>query len=182
MKAAAASFGLLVASALCAPASASAPEPRKPVDAVRFTGRWIEVAHTPNARERACSSATMEWASTGPDRFFMLQSCRRVRTGAVETVKAGARITDPRTNAKIQVGFFGGLIHSDYWILDHDDGYRWMIVSTSGGKFVWLLARDTGFEGAVRNQALQSLRSLGYDPAKLVYPALQFAGQGASTP
>src|SRR5262249_27760033 len=97
---------------------------------------------------------------------------------AVETVKAGARVTDPRTNAKIQAGFFGGLIRSDYWILDHDDAYRWLIVSTSGGKFVWLLARDAGFDNASRAQALQSLRSLGYDPNRLVFNGVEVARGG----
>ncbi len=176
MKAVAAALSLLLAFAFAAPASALAPEPRKVVDVVRFLGRWVEVAHTPNARERSCVAGFMDWAAVGQGRFAMSQSCRKSRSGAVETVKAGARITDPRSNAKIQVGFFGGLIHSDYWILDHDDAYRWMIVSTSGGKFVWVLGRELGFDAAARSQALQSLKNLGYDPTKLVYPSMQVAG------
>lgn len=175
MKAVFAALALAAGLAAAAPSSALAPEPRKPVDVNRFLGRWLEVAHTPNARERNCVQGVMEWLRIAPARYSMLQTCRKRGSNAVETVKAGVRITDPRTNAKIEAGFFGGLIRSDYWILDHDDAYRWLIVSTSGGRYVWLLARE-GFDGGQRSLALQTLRSLGYDPQKLVFPSVQLAG------
>ena len=58
---------------------------------------------------------------------------------------------------------------SEVRILDHDDAYRWIIVSTSGGRYVWLLAREEGFDGQSRAEALKTLKGLGYDPAKLVF-------------
>ncbi len=40
------------------------------------------------------------------------------------------------------------MIKQQYWMLDHDDAYSWLIASTSGGNFVSLLARQPSLPAA----------------------------------
>jgi apolipoprotein D and lipocalin family protein len=66
------------------------------------------------------------------------------------------------------MGFFGGLVHQEYWILDHADDGAWAIMATPGGNYVWLLARRPVLAPAVMAAALARVRQLGY--ARLVFP------------
>lgn len=150
-------------------AQAGAPEPRKAVEVARFLGRWYEFAHTPNARERACVAGSMEFSQTGPNRYALQQTCRKAG-GGVQSVRAGAQFTDDRQHAKLDVLFFGGLIRSHYWVLDHDPDYRWAVVGTSGGRYVWILTREPHPPADQAQAAKSAARALGFDPAALTYP------------
>ena len=60
--------GLILSTALlsAAPAAhAAAPEPASRVELTKMTGRWYEVARTPNAMQKACEAATADWTRAG---------------------------------------------------------------------------------------------------------------------
>jgi apolipoprotein D and lipocalin family protein len=153
-----------------APALAAAPTPRKAVEARHFLGHWFEIARTPNSRENACVTAAMAFEAGMSGRYALTQTCRKA-SGAVQTVKAGARFAEAGAHTRLDVSFFGGLITSHYVVLDHDADYRWAIVCTSGGRYVWLLARTAQLAPDQRQAAETALRSLGFEPKRL-----QFAG------
>jgi apolipoprotein D and lipocalin family protein len=66
------------------------------------------------------------------------------------------------------MAFFGGLVHQEYWILDHADDGAWAIMATPGGNYAWLLARRPTLPPQVLSLALARLRQLGYQ--RLVFP------------
>ncbi len=149
--------------------AAGAPEPRKAIDLDRFMGRWNEVLHTPNDLQKNCYAAFQIWSSDGPGRFSIFQVCHRgSATGPEHRVRTGARVLDPPINARFEASFFGGLIHKDYWILDHADDYSWMIASTTDGKFIGVLTRKA--ELAREEVEIMSARvsALGLDANHLV--------------
>ena len=162
---------LVSAAALAAPVRAAAPEPRQPVDIARFIGRWFEVARTPNPREQVCVSASMDLAPARGGRLSVVQTCRKADPSAsLQTVRAGARFDDGDGHTRFDVTFLGGLMRAHYRVLDHHAQYRWAVVSTSGGRYVWLFARNPHLSAASLKKAEASLVSLGYDPSRLVYP------------
>ena len=69
------------------------------------------------------------------------------------------------------MSFFGGLVHQDYWILDHADDNSWLVMGTPGGNFVWLLSRRPALPPAELAAALGHVGALGYSTARLIYPA-----------
>ncbi|MDP2213897.1 lipocalin family protein [Phenylobacterium sp.] len=160
--------GLL--SALPSLAAAAAPEPANKVELTKMTGRWYEVARTPNAMQKACEAATADWTRTGAG-YSVVQTCRRgTPDGPKKEWKANATPVDPVKNAKFKLSFFGGVMNQEYWILDHgaDDG--WLIMGTPGGNYVWLLSKAPQLSAAVRSQAIARIRQLGYDTSKLEFP------------
>jgi apolipoprotein D and lipocalin family protein len=69
------------------------------------------------------------------------------------------------------MSFFGGLVHQEYWILDHADDDSWALMGTPGGNYVWLLSRRPAMPPASLAAALARAESLGYTPSRLMYPA-----------
>ena len=165
--------GLILSTALlsAAPAAhAAAPEPASRVELTKMTGRWYEVARTPNAMQKACEAATADWTRTGAG-YSVVQTCRRgAPDGPKKEWKASATPVDPVKNAKFKLSFFGGVMNQEYWVLDHRTDQGWLIMGTPGGNYVWLLSKAPQLTAAVRAQAIARIKQLGYDTSKLEFP------------
>jgi apolipoprotein D and lipocalin family protein len=148
---------------------AAAPQPAKPVARSLYSGRWYEIAHTPNAREKDCQGATSDFATSASGQLSVIDTCHRGGPkGPAKTFAAKAAIVPGAGGAKFSMSFVGGLIHQQYWILDHADG--WAIMATPGGHYVWLLSRQPAMDAATRAGALSRIAALGYDVPHLVFP------------
>jgi apolipoprotein D and lipocalin family protein len=150
--------------------AAAAPEPIKPVDPRRYVGRWYEIARIQNMLEKNCQAPTSDWQKEPDGDFSVVQSCRLGSpSGPLKVWRAAGRIIDGGRNTKIRVGFFGGFIHQDYWIVDRADDYSWCIMSTPTSKYVWIMSRRPVLATAQKDALVARARELGYDTDKLIY-------------
>ena len=150
--AAAAGFGawaLLEALTSSPVGNRSVPEPAKPVDLMRYLGRWYEMARYENRFERGCEGVTAQYSLRDDGLIEVLNTCGKAPVSGKARVSRGkAKIVEGSDNAKLKVSFLGPLYVGDYWILDHADDYSWSIVGEPSGKYLWILTRqrspDTG--------------------------------------
>ncbi len=160
--------------ALALPSAArafAAPEPRKPFDVGHMAGRWYEIARTPNHINQGCQGSTTDWAADGPGKFRISAVCHKgAPDGPEKVIHAEVRITDPVTHAKVRMALLGGLISSEYWLLDHADDYRWLIMGTPNGRFISIMASRPHLPADARAEALNTARRMGYDISGLVFP------------
>jgi apolipoprotein D and lipocalin family protein len=165
-------LAVVLAALVCAwPAAAGAPRPAKAVAAGLFSGRWYEIARTPNLNQIDCEGATSDFAHWSGGAFAVTQTCHRgAAVGPARTFKADGRVLPGSGNARMKLAFFGGLLSQEYWILDHADDDGWAIMATPGGHYVWLLARRPALDAATRARALGRVAALGYDLKKLAFP------------
>ncbi len=153
------------------PGLAAAPQPARSVAPTVFTGRWYEIARTPNMAQKDCQGASSDFSGWASGAFSVVQICHRgTPEGPVKTFNAKARILPASGNAKMRMMFFGGLISQEYWILDHADDNNWAIMATPGGNYVWVLSRQPVLDPADKAVALQRVRALGYDLSRLAFP------------
>lgn len=153
-----------------APALAAPSPPAEKIELTKMTGRWYEVARTPNAMQKACEAATADWTRAGAG-YSVVQTCRRgAPDGPKKEWKASATPVDPVKNAKFKLSFFGGVMNQEYWVLDHRTDQGWLIMGTPGGNYVWLLSKAPQLTAAVRAQAIARIKQLGYDTSKLEFP------------
>jgi len=154
---------------LAAPAFAAAPEPQKPVDPSRYTGRYYEIARFANANQRDCHAPTYDWSRTAKGDLAIALTCRNGSpTGRASVRRASARIIDTKTNAKMKVSFLGGIASAEYRVIDHDPS--WVLMGTSGGNYLWLLARTPNIPAGARDAAIARAKALGYDISRFEYP------------
>jgi apolipoprotein D and lipocalin family protein len=169
----------LAAAALAAPPPASAakaPEPARPVDAQRlYAGVWREIGRRPMALTDGCVAGATEYTLDGPGRVKVRDTCHTSVPGGPEKAIGGpATIVDPGTNAKLHVSYrFAGFIPvgRDYWILDHDDDYRWFISADPAFENLWIYTRDPDVSPQLRQRLVDRAKALGYDVSKLEFPA-----------
>jgi apolipoprotein D and lipocalin family protein len=165
----------ILLAALClvaAPALAArigAPPPAKPVPADLYSGRWYELARTPNTVQRDCQGATSDFEDFTGAAFTVVDTCHQGSpTGPAKVLKVKARMIAGSQNTRFRMAFFGGLVHQEYWILDRADDGSWAIMATPGGNYGWLLARRAALPPAVMATAMARLHQLGYD--RLIFP------------
>jgi apolipoprotein D and lipocalin family protein len=165
----------VMALALAASAAlAGAPPPAKPVSADFYSGRWYEIARTPNFGQRDCQAPTTDF--TAPDSnakdgasFKVLQTCRRGGPHGTEKVfTTTGRIIDGSQNTRFTMSFLGGLRKQEYWVLDCANDHSWAIMATPGGNYVWLISRKPDMPAATKAVAIERVKALGYE--KLEFP------------
>jgi len=162
---------LAVSLAAAAPAFAAPPQVVEKIELTKMMGRWYEVARLPNKTQRGCQAGTSDWTRSG-EGFAVVQSCHRGSPdGPLAEWKARARVADPVSNAKFKMTFFGGLVSQEYWVLDRRDAEGWLILSTHDGKYLWLMCQRPTLPAGVRAQAVTRIKQLGFDPARLEWPA-----------
>jgi apolipoprotein D and lipocalin family protein len=138
------------------------------VDLNRYKGKWYEIARLPNSFERKlkCTSAT-----------YTLRD-----DGKITVVNAGNYITDPKKNssikgvawipdknspAKLKVQFFWPF-SGDYWIMDLDKDYRYVLVGDPSQKYLWILCREKKMDETTYKMLLQKAIDNGYDVRTII--------------
>ncbi|HEX2816084.1 MAG TPA: lipocalin family protein [Phenylobacterium sp.] len=175
MKAALLALALSAASATAAIAAPPiAPEPAKPVDAATFfAGRWYEIGRTPMSLTDGCVAGYTDYLKKG-EALTQRDACRDKTPDGKEKVIGGPlKILNPGQNTKVHVSYrlFGVVpIAREYWMLDHGDG--WFIQATPAMDMINLYTRDAHPSAALIAEMTARTKALGYDPAKLEFPAL----------
>jgi apolipoprotein D and lipocalin family protein len=162
----------LAAGLFLAPASAQAMtvEPTGRIELSKMMGRWYEVARVPNVLQKDCVDGASEWTAQA-NGFAVVQTCRKSSDGQMKVWKAKATVADPRTNAKIKMSFFGGVVSQDYVVVEHRPEQGWLVLATANGKYLWLMSQKPTLPQAIRSQAVARIRQLGFDVGRLEFPA-----------
>lgn len=138
------------------------------VDLVRYVGRWYEIAAIPQSFQKKCvSNVTANYTSLSNGLIEVQNSCMK-SDGGITVAEGRAKVTDPKTNAKLKVTFvklfkwifsFGG----DYWIIDLEKNYRYAVVGHPTRKYGWILSRDPVLSREDLVHISAGLKSQGYN-------------------
>jgi len=148
--------------------NAQVPQPAKPVDLDRYTGRWYEFAGYENRFEKGCESVTAEYAKRSDGLIAVTNRCHDGGVdGPLRVSEGRAKIVPDSANAKLKVSFFGPFYMGNYWVLDHADDYSWSIVGEPTGRYLWILTRAEHPDPILRAELVRRVAALGYDTAML---------------
>ena len=56
----------------------------------------------------------------------------------------------------------------DYWVVELDDNYQWVVVSEPSRRFLWVLARKPALDARIEASIRARLVAKGFDPDRLV--------------
>lgn len=131
------------------------------VDLDRYLGRWNVIAFTPNFLESGKVGTADVYARRPDGKLEANYVFRKGSLTAPEQVWKGvARVTNPATNAEWKVQLFWPF-SADYLILELDPDYQWAVVASRGGKWLWILARDTTLPSATYQDLLGRIARRG---------------------
>jgi len=138
------------------------------VDLNRYKGVWYEIARLPNFFERKlkCTSATYTLRDDG--RITVLNKGNYLSDPKKSTSSKGvAWIPDKESPAKLKVQFFWPF-SGDYWIMDLDKDYRYVLIGEPSFKYLWILAREKKMDETTYQMLLQKAVSNGYDIKSII--------------
>ena len=131
-----------------------------------YQGLWYEIARKPEPFEIGCECATAKYTLNAGGYVDVDNSC--IIAGKPESALAKAYSRNSPQNTKIQV-YFNPNAGGNYWILDIDPNYQWVVVGEPCRKFAWILSRTPVLDGAVQSNAISLLIKKGYTVNDLVY-------------
>ena len=148
--------------------SQKSPSVVSSVDMNRYKGLWYEIARLPNFFERKlkCTSATYTLRDDG--RITVLNKGNYLSDPKKSTSSTGvAWIPDKKYPAKLKVQFFWPF-SGDYWIIDLDKEYKYVLVGGPSAKYLWILAREKRMDDTTYNMLLQKAVENGYDVKTII--------------
>ena len=146
---------------LCLRAEKVDKSPVTSFDLKRYLGTWYEIARLPNRFQSMCVSDVRATYRREGDDIAVLNQCRTA-DGAIEQADGIAKTVAGSGNAKLRVSFFRPF-YGDYWILDLDPDYRWVLVGEPGRDYAWVLARTPALDAPTLDRLLAYAGSLGFD-------------------
>ena len=131
------------------------------VDLDRYYGTWYEIARLPNRFQAMCVADTKATYRPDGNTVKVVNRCRTA-SGTIEQADGIAKVVAGSQGARLRVSFFRPF-YGDYWILDLDPDYRWVLVGEPGRHYAWILARQPRLDAATLETLLARAAALGFD-------------------
>lgn len=138
------------------------------VDLVRYQGLWYEVASIPASFQKKCvGNVTAEYKILPDGLVEVINSCE-LASGEKNVAEGRAKVTNPEQNSKLKVTFvklvkwifaFGG----DYWIIDLEENYNYVVVGHPERTFGWILSRTPSLSDETLRGIQSRLEEQGYN-------------------
>jgi len=137
------------------------------VDLDRYLGTWFEIASYPAWFAKNCTGVTAEYSLREGGGISVVNRCYKgALDGKLKEARGRAKVVDPETNAKLKVSFFGPF-WGDYWILELDSEYQWVLVGEPKRKYLWILSRTPSLDQDTLDEILSRLPEKGYSRDRL---------------
>lgn len=142
------------------------------VDVSRYVGKWFAHYSLPQFFTRNCKAQTAEYEVIDAKTISVLNTCLKKKSHS--TIEGQARITNPQTNAELEVtfnSFFTRLfrVKGDYNIIKLDPDYEYVLVGSSDRKSLWLMSRSpVEISPATVKEYLDEAKKQGFKISELV--------------
>jgi apolipoprotein D and lipocalin family protein len=134
----------------------------KRVELSRYLGTWYEIANFPQRFQEGCTATTATYTLREDGDIHVLNRCRKGSLqGEEDSAEGRARVTDSKTNAKLEVTFFWPFWGA-YWIIDLGQRYEYAVVGHPSRDYLWILSRTPTMDAAVYEGILARLKENGY--------------------
>ena len=135
-------------------------------DVRRFMGKWYEIARYDHRFEKGMThvAATYSLQENGSIKV----KNEGYKNGKHKEVEGRAKQPNPADPGKLKVSFFLWF-YSDYYVLDIDPDYRYVLIGSSSDKYLWIMSRDKTLSKEKQAELLDKLRVRGYDTEKLLF-------------
>ena len=135
------------------------------VDVNLYSGTWYEIVRKPMSHQKECVCSQAQYTNNG-DHIGVFNQCN-TKDGGLKSASAKA-YTANDYNTRLKV-YFAPFIAGEYWILDIDPNYQWVIVGEPCKKAGFILSRQKTLDEKIKQEGIRTLSRYGYDVSNLVF-------------
>lgn len=139
----------------------------KQLDLPRYLGTWYEIARYDHRFERGLQGVTATYSMRPDGKIKVLnQGYENTLDGKLSVAEGKAKLTSEP--GKLKVSFFW-IFYGDYFVMELDENYQWVLIGSSSDKYLWILSRTPQLKESVKNAILEKAKQRGYDTSKLIW-------------
>jgi len=134
----------------------------------RYLGTWYEIARFPHSFEKNLVGVTATYSLRDDGKIRVInQGYKSTLDGELSVAEGKAKIPNPSEPGKLKVSFFW-IFYGDYFVLELDENYQYVMIGSSSPKYFWILSRTPQMAPEVYEMLLERARKRGYNLEKLV--------------
>lgn len=140
----------------------------KELDIERYLGTWYEIARYDHSFERGLVGVTANYSFRKDGKIKVENAGYKGTLDGERSVATGkAKIPNKAIPSKLKVSFFW-FFYGDYFVLELDKEYNWVVIGSSSDKYLWILSRTPQMKYELYQQILTGLTQRGYDVSQLI--------------
>ncbi|MBU1012754.1 MAG: lipocalin family protein [Bacteroidetes bacterium] len=137
----------------------------------KYLGKWYEIARFPHSFEKGLVGVTATYSIRADGKIKVVnQGYENSLDGKLKTAIGKAYIPNPDDPAKLKVSFFL-FFYGDYYVMELDPDYQWVLLGSSSSKYLWILSRTPQLDHVIIEQLLIKARTRGYNTDHLIFVA-----------
>ena len=136
------------------------------VDLEQYQGTWYEIARLPNSFEKGLDCTTANYTIKENGKISVVNKGRKVKNGKWDEARANAWIPNKEKPGELKVSFFWPFA-GDYYIMELDDNYQFVLVGSPSRDYLWILARNKTLEDSIYNMLTETARIHGFNVGNL---------------
>lgn len=139
----------------------------KELDLNRYMGTWYEIARFPHSFEKDLVGVTATYSLRDDGKISVVNEGYKYTLDGEQSKAVGkAKIPDKTEPGKLKVSFFW-FFYGDYYVLELDPDYQYVMLGSSSDKYFWILSRTPQMAPDVYEMLLEKARKRGYNLERL---------------
>jgi lipocalin len=140
------------------------------LDLDRYLGQWYEIARFDHRFERDLVGVTATYSYRDDGKIKVVNAgYKNSLDGKYNEAVGKAKLPHPeKAPGKLKVSFFW-IFYADYFILELDEDYQWVLIGSSSDKYLWILSRTPQLEQDTLDHILGKAKERGYDTSRLIW-------------
>lgn len=145
------------------------------VDLNKYAGDWYEIARIDHWFQKGCVNSMATYSVRDDGDIDVINQCK-IGSADGKNKKASGRawIVDKSSNSKLKVQFpLSGLklpfLAGDYWIIELDEEYQFVMVGEEKREYLWILSRTKILPEETLKVLVDKARKIGFPVDSLVY-------------
>ena len=135
----------------------------KELDLNRYLGTWYEIARFPHSFEKGLVGVTANYSLRTDGKIRVInKGYENSLNGKLSVAEGKAKIPDKADPGKLKVSFFW-IFYADYYVLELDAEYKYVMIGSSSPKYFWILSRTPQMDESTYNMLLDKARQRGYN-------------------
>lgn len=164
-------LSVMLSALLSVACSVSPPKDIKvvtPFDSQRYLGTWYEIARLDHRFERGLQQVTAHYSPRADGGLKVINRGFNAQKQQWQESEGKAYFIGSPQVAALKVSFFGPF-YGGYNVIKLDDKYQYALVSGPNRDYLWILSRTPTIPDAVKQDYLNTARSLGFKVDQLVW-------------